>query len=213
MPYSAALAVRGFHGGVLRRWASLLLLGLIIGAASPARADNEALAREQFIEGMRRYQLADYGLALEAFKRAYMQFASPAFLFNIAQCHRRLGHRAEALHFYTSYLDAAPDAQDGEEVARIVAELRAEEQTVAPPPVIPPREVSPPAPRTMPVPVAAEVVVTPAAAAPARRWWIWGVAGAAAIVVVVVAAVIVAELTSTAGPMFPADTHSVQFSP
>jgi tetratricopeptide (TPR) repeat protein len=119
-------------GMVLRM---VLLLG-VLGAAGVARADNKTAARESFREGTRQYDLNEFKLALDAFKRAYLQYEEPAFLFNIAQCHRQLGEKPEAVKFYRTYLRKVPAAQNRDEVERIIATLEAaiEQSVKAKPP-------------------------------------------------------------------------------
>jgi hypothetical protein len=68
---------------------------VILCLAPAARADDKPAAREAFAEGTRYYDIADFGRALEAFKRAYVSYEEPSFLFNIAQSHRRLGNQVE----------------------------------------------------------------------------------------------------------------------
>jgi tetratricopeptide (TPR) repeat protein len=105
----------------------LCLLGAVVVCAqlAPAvvHADDKEAARTAFTEGTRRFDLADYSGALEAFKRAYLAYEDPSLLFNIAQCHRRLGNRTEAIQFYRTYLRKRPDAANADEVRRIVATL------------------------------------------------------------------------------------------
>lgn len=48
---------------------SLLLL-VALGLCTPALADNKDVAREAFRDGTRYYDLAEFGKALEAFKKA-----------------------------------------------------------------------------------------------------------------------------------------------
>jgi hypothetical protein len=62
-------------------------------------------------------------MALVAFKRSYFSYDDPALLYNIAQCHRALQHNAIAVAFYRFYLRKAPDAQNRDEVERIISEL------------------------------------------------------------------------------------------
>ena len=64
----------------------------LLAAASSrqARAEDLKAARQSFTDGIHYFDLREYRSALEAFKHAYMQYANPAFLFNIAQCHREL---------------------------------------------------------------------------------------------------------------------------
>jgi tetratricopeptide (TPR) repeat protein len=89
-----------------------------------ARADKE-VARQSFLEGTRLYDVADFNAALEAFKKAYVNYEEPSFLFNIAQCYRQIGNRPEALRFYRTYLRKAPSAPNADEVRRLAATLEA----------------------------------------------------------------------------------------
>src|SRR5205085_2780846 len=52
----------------------------------------------------------------------------PAFLFNIGQCHRQLGHVQDAITFYRAYLRNLPNADNRDEVKELVSKL---EQTAA----------------------------------------------------------------------------------
>ena len=58
--------------------------------ARPAWAEDRAQARALYEEGMTHYNVGEYRKALDAFKRAYYAKADPAFLYNMAQCHRQL---------------------------------------------------------------------------------------------------------------------------
>ena len=87
------------------------------------RAETESLARADYAEGTAHYQAGRYRPALEAFKRAYARHDSPAFLYNLAQCHRRLGENGEAKRYYAMYLRLVPDAADRPEIERTVAGL------------------------------------------------------------------------------------------
>src|SRR4051812_19065449 len=49
-----------------------------------------------FAEGNEHYNLGEFTQALERYKLAYQVKALPAFQFNIAQCHRKLGQNKEA---------------------------------------------------------------------------------------------------------------------
>lgn len=128
----------------------LAILFLLFAVATPARSDNKAVAREAYREGTRQYDLGDYRLALDAFKRAYLAYEDPALLFNIAQCNRQLGDRAEAVKLYKSYLRKLPEAPNRGEVERLIAMLEAQlasERAPAPPTeVLPPTEPAPPPP-------------------------------------------------------------------
>src|SRR5262245_12895186 len=93
--------------------------------AAVAHADSRAAAKAAYVEGKRYYDIGEFGWALRSFKRAYLSYEEPSFLFNIAQCHRQLGEKREALVAYRSYLRNLPNAPNAEEVRRIVAQLEA----------------------------------------------------------------------------------------
>src|SRR5262249_39726649 len=122
--------------------------------------------------------------------------------FNIAQCHRQLDQKADALRAYRSYLRNVPDATNREEVNRIVANLEkalADEQKLkaslpspgataasAAPQATPQAEpVAPPAEPARRATVSVSPSAPPAPSAPTtgdkrprhRRWWLWATVG------------------------------------
>jgi tetratricopeptide (TPR) repeat protein len=180
----------------------LTTLVVLLGSAPGVRADeSQSKAMEHFREGRKLYQISDYRAALQEFKRAFLFKEDAVFLYNIAQCHRQLGEREEALTFYRRYVAAAPDAQNRAQVERIISELQSPRPAPAPPPVAAPPP-PPPAPRSVaaPPPSAPLALETrprpPAPSAPLipaqgdrsepeptplyRRWWFWTLLGAAA---------------------------------
>jgi len=82
-------------------------------------------AKELFAKGNEHYALAEYAPALAQYKLAYRVKPLPAFLFNIAQCHRKLNQHADAIAMYQSYLVGVPDAPNKALVDELVAESRA----------------------------------------------------------------------------------------
>lgn len=70
-------------------------------------ATEEQQARAEFERGQRQYDLARFDRAIGHYARAYELLPLPAFLFNIAQCHRQLGEYRKAAFFYRRYLDTA----------------------------------------------------------------------------------------------------------
>lgn len=93
-----------------------------------ATAADKQIARKAFEEGTRRYNLGEYDAALESFKNAYLHVEDPAFLFNIAQCHRALGQKEEALKLYRSFLRENTKAPESirQNVAEIIDYLQSE---------------------------------------------------------------------------------------
>ena len=79
--------------------------------APRAPADpNAEKARAHFQQGDTYFKLEKYANALQEFEQAYLAKQDPSFLYNIAQCHRLMGNRAEAVRFYKRYLNDAPNA-------------------------------------------------------------------------------------------------------
>jgi tetratricopeptide (TPR) repeat protein len=83
-------------------------------------------AKALFARGNQHYNLGEFGPALEQYKLAYKTKALPAFLFNIGQCHRKLGQYAEAVTMYQSYLNGVPNAQNRALVESLIKESRDE---------------------------------------------------------------------------------------
>jgi len=82
-----------------------------------------ATSKAHFNQGTRHYELAHYREALAEYDAAYMAVPDPAYLFNIAQCHRKMGHDKEAADFYKSYLRAAPNAPNRPDVEKRIEEM------------------------------------------------------------------------------------------
>ena len=66
---------------------------------------------------MQRYQRASRSTtrasttrAIEEFQGLYEQKPQPILLFNLAQAHRKAGHKAQALDLYERYLREAPSS-------------------------------------------------------------------------------------------------------
>ncbi|HJL01621.1 MAG TPA: PEGA domain-containing protein [Polyangiaceae bacterium LLY-WYZ-15_(1-7)] len=122
------------RGAGTRARRSALLALVLLGALAPGplaaqdAEDEEAQARELFIEGAHAYQAEDYDTALEAFTRSYAIRPVPVVLFNLAQTLRFLGRAAEAVDAFDRYLETEDEVPEERRVAieDAVAELRAE---------------------------------------------------------------------------------------
>ena len=91
-------------------------------------------AKDLFAQGSKHYELGEFAAALELYKRAYRIKALPAFLFNMAQCHRKLGQHKDAIAMYQSYLVGVPNAPNKALVESLIAESTtalAQEQALA----------------------------------------------------------------------------------
>lgn len=74
--------------------------------ASPSR-DEEA--RSLYEAGRAAFESGDLERALEHFERSYQLSMRPELLFNMANVQDRLGHDADALRSFESYVDLAPE--------------------------------------------------------------------------------------------------------
>src|SRR5213075_837707 len=81
-------------------------------------------AKALFAEGNQHYNLGEFQQALEMYKLAYRVKPLPAFQFNIAQCHRKLGQHKDAIAMYQAYLVGVPDATNKDIVESLIAESR-----------------------------------------------------------------------------------------
>src|SRR5262245_12901999 len=123
---------RGARTWALRGTAAIVVATsffVLAGGASPAMADVSQ-ARTLYEKGRAYFQIGEYQKALEAFKAAHVEKADPAFLYNIAECHRQLGDSASALAFYRRFLRLAP----ADNPLRAEAEGRIAELEAAKPP-------------------------------------------------------------------------------
>jgi tetratricopeptide (TPR) repeat protein len=159
------------------------------GAETPSR--TEAQARVKFAEGNTAYDLAEFQKALDAYSEAYRLVSLPGFLFNIAQCHRQLGHAERAAFFYRRYLALSKTEPPN---APLVRELIAEMDAAAAPKEPPKpalraqteaaaeRRVKQDAERRRAVPLAPKASAEVASSESlARKWWVWAGAGAVAL--------------------------------
>jgi len=161
--------------------------------------DDTTAAKAHYAMGLQHFNLAEYDQALAEFKEAYRNKPDPVLLFNIGQCHKKLGHTSDAITFYRNYLREAPDANNRKEVERRIEELEALNEAEAastttanttkarPSPTSQAAEESAVA-QTSGTPSQAAGVdlntrndLTPQPAVPIyKRWWFWTAAGAVA---------------------------------
>jgi tetratricopeptide (TPR) repeat protein len=189
--------------------ARVMLLGALLCAAlaRPAAAASPdartRAARAHFESGVAHYNLDEFAAALSEFTEAYRLKPDPSFLFNIAQCHRRLGEADAAVDFYRKYLRNFPDPPNRADVERLIADLRArktDQDAAASPAPAPTPTLAPAPPPPAPTPAAAPTLApaTPPPAAPPtlgpiaspapaaetapvyRRWWFWTAIGVVA---------------------------------
>ena len=162
---------------------ALLVAGLLT-LPVPAWAQGSSNAKEAkaaYEEGARHYDLAEYAEALTSFKDAYRAKTDPSFLFNIAQCLRKLNKLDDAATFYRTYLRRAPDASNRVEVERHLKDVESQMEAATPP--APPRaflvqETPPAAPPR--IDLSPQPTPTIEKHPLYKRWWIWSAAGAVA---------------------------------
>jgi tetratricopeptide (TPR) repeat protein len=189
---------------------ALLAAAVVLTLRAPAHADPARLreARAHYEQAVADYNLDEYAPALAEFREAYRIKPDPSFLFNIAQCHRKLGQNDAALDFYRKYLRNLPDAPNRADVERMIAELHAKELAPQPDATPTPAPLAAPAPAPLPPPQleapspAPEVALVAAPAPPPpppspfyKRWWFWTGVG-----VIVVSAVVIGVVASSKGP-------------
>jgi tetratricopeptide (TPR) repeat protein len=155
-----------------RFFVAAVLVAVFLGVFGPmARAgDNRrATAKAHYETATRLYDIREYDKALLEYKSAYLAQPDPAFLFNIGQCHRKLGQNQQALNFFQEYLKkASPDDPNRSQVEARIRDIEAEAklqaeaaQAAAAATPAPAPEVVPPAP----TPATAAVAATPTAPA------------------------------------------------
>ena len=116
-------------------------------------APSEVVSRAHFVKAERLFAQHDWRRALDEFTAA--SESAPTELaelsFDIAQCHRNLGHARQAVLAYEHYLALKPDAADKLKVRALIAQLGGH----AAPPAASPEDASSPAPEaTSPSPSA-----------------------------------------------------------
>jgi tetratricopeptide (TPR) repeat protein len=121
-------------------------------------AEQEAreLARRSQLE----YDLDHAEAALRDIERAYLLDPLPALLFNLGQCHRKLGHWEPAETAYRNYLRYRPDASNRKLVLELLDQVHRERV----------RAQQAAAVRAAPAPLRASIAPPPPSAVPPRAW-------------------------------------------
>lgn len=109
----------------------LTLTTVDVAAAQPhdadvvAHAPDSTIARRHFERGRAMYEREDYAGALDEFTAANAIAPLPELEYNIARCHDRLDHPAEAIAAYRRYLATPRKAGDERaDAERVALELR-----------------------------------------------------------------------------------------
>ena len=204
-------------------------MGGLLLLALPAHA-GKAQAEAHYKKGTAFYYLGQFDAAIAEFEAGYTEDPRPAFLYNLAQAHRKAGRPAQALDFYRKYLDLEPRSARRHEVMGRVAELerelaaaeaappgRATQRPTAPaspPPHLLPSKASPSTPSAGEVPAAALAAgPTPGSKAPSparKRWRTWvavAAAGLAAAGGATVGGILGSQAASAIPLLLPADAR------
>jgi hypothetical protein len=96
----------------------------------------EGKAVALYKEALRHYNLAEYDLAIEGFRSAYLITNAPELLYNIAQAYRLqgAGHCTPALQFYRNYLRLAPTSSKRSNVEAVILDMEKCAKAEVPPP-------------------------------------------------------------------------------
>ncbi len=168
-----------------------LSLALLFAPEPALAADGvEDRAQALYAEGETAYAGGNFESALASFNAAYELIPVPGLLFNIGQCHRKLGHHEEAAEFFKRYLvEETDEIGNRAEVKELAAEESklAEEARAAAAANAPPVDTKPKVPEK---PGEPQIYEEPL---------FWGVAGGVALAAIVGGAVIIA-VASTPPP-------------
>jgi hypothetical protein len=104
----------------------VLCLGSLpaVAHADPSVDPDLEIARRHFQRATDLYAAGQYAEAIVEFEATREVHAVPALDFNIARCHDRLEHRADAIAAYQRYLDAVPHATDAAETRERIEVLK-----------------------------------------------------------------------------------------
>jgi tetratricopeptide (TPR) repeat protein len=155
---------RSIAAGALMLAASLAVgpLAVVVGSLAlaadphPGADPRTEKAREHYLQGDAYYKLEKYSNALQEYEQAYLAKQDPSFLYNIAQCRRLMGDKADAIKFYRQYLKDAPNAPNRAVAEKHIKDL---EVALAGPAGTPPPPTS--SPGSPPAPVSPVVAIPP----------------------------------------------------
>jgi len=96
--------------------------------ASAARGDDAEALRTEMREAIAQYNMGYFKDALTRFESIYRRSGDARALFNIAQCHRKLGEPREAALNYRSFLRLNPDSPNAPMARELLAQADAAQQ-------------------------------------------------------------------------------------
>ncbi len=125
----------------MKRFLALLAIALMLAPAAvlaqdaPAPVEDPELeAKALFRLGRTAFQAGDDATALEHWNKAYGWSGRSVLKYNIGRAHENLGHVAEAIAAYDSYLKWEGDSQMADEVRGRIVRLKASLASTLPPP-------------------------------------------------------------------------------
>jgi tetratricopeptide (TPR) repeat protein len=160
----------------MRRLASILAVVLLVASPAVARkgaepsADAKKAAKDHFKAAEWLFAQRMYGEAILEYQAAYNAWPVDALYFNIAQCHRNLGHVDEAIDAFERYLKSPKAETNRDEVEELLAQLRRRKEhggkgaggETGAPTEVDPTASRPRKTKSSPVPVAATASTAPA---------------------------------------------------
>ena len=111
---------------------TLTAFALLLGLGAPrlclAQPAGDKNSSQQLMQRYQRavtlYNTSQYDKAIEEFQGLYELKPQPILLFNLAQAHRKAGHKQQALDLYERYLREAPNSDLSNETTGYVTELK-----------------------------------------------------------------------------------------
>jgi hypothetical protein len=121
--------IRAARPGVVRLLALACAVLCGLGGVRTVNAEDrhaedraERTARAYFKQAERAFNLGKFKEAERGYAAAFEAQPLPAFVFNLAQCHRNLGNPERALFFYRRYLSLDPNSPNRVLVLDLIAE-------------------------------------------------------------------------------------------
>jgi tetratricopeptide (TPR) repeat protein len=105
-----------------------IILGVVLWASLAHAQSDVALAKGHYKTGAAYYQRGKYLEAIREFEQSYQLSRRPDILYNLAQCHDKLGDHEKVVEYLRRYLKDRPTASDQEQVKAWLANL---EKTLA----------------------------------------------------------------------------------
>jgi tetratricopeptide (TPR) repeat protein len=102
----------------------IIVVCVVAGLATTALAKGKLdAARAHYKAGAAYYQRGKYVDAIREFQASYELSRKPEILYNLAQCHDKLGQRAKVAEYLRRYLAGKPNADDREQVEAWLSHL------------------------------------------------------------------------------------------